>query len=514
MNIALEAERLASVHGWLDKPAFITTERHWIHADIHAAGRRLAGYLHDRGIMPSDKVVIALDDSPLWVALFLGLARLGATALVVNPHLPAIDHRDVVAAFRPKFGVVNNDVARHFTNMTAIPELEILAAMSDWPERLTVDEHPTAPLYVQFTSGTTGKQKGVPHTHQDVLVYRDAVADSMLHLQRDDILFSVSKLFFAYGFGNSLAFPLTTGAASLLLAHRPAACEVTELIERHGVTVLFWVPSGYAALVQEDTSVVQSRLRLAISAGEALPPDLSQRLQEALKSSVLNQLGSTEAGHAYCGTQPGDDPAISVGRPLPGYQLAIHDWQGKPVAGGEAGELWVKGPTLPSAYLNDVEKSENVFVEGWLRSGDCAMQLPDGSFQLLGRLDDMEMVGGIKVSPLLVESVLRSYPEVNDVAVIARVETGKSQLVAYICCTRPLVELESELRSVAKKNLAPYMVPRRFYQVAELPRTINGKLRRHILRSTKWIAAATKNDALARATLTTKRLINENPDNR
>jgi len=319
-----------------------------------------------------------------------------------------------------------------------------------------------------------------------MLVYRKSVAEAMLNLNPDDVLFSVSKLFFAYGFGNSLAFPLVTGAAALLLPQRPGAGEVAELVRRHGVTVMFWVPSGYAAMLQGDLSRGFGRLRLAISAGEALPPDISPRIQAALNVPLLNQLGSTEAGHAYCGTQADEDPASSIGRPLPAYHLEVRDKHGNPVTDGQSGELWVKGPTLPNAYLNNTSRSETVFVDGWFRSGDCASRLPNGRFRLLGRIDDMEMVGGIKISPMVVESVLCNHPQVRDVAVTTVVEDGRSQLVAYLDCTGSVADMVGELRGQAREQLAPYMVPRRFIQVNQLPRTINGKLRRHVVRSAQW----------------------------
>ena len=493
MNFAIEAERLASRGGWLDARAFVTPEREWSHAQVHRAAHRLAGLFKRRGLVAGSRFLLALDDSVLWVAAFLASARLGATALVVNPHLSAAEHQRLCERFQPRLALVEDVLASRFSSTVllatdaALRELE----QPDGPEPEAVDPG-QEPLYVQFTSGTTGEQKAVPHRHEDMLVYRDAVASGMLGLRREDLLFSASRMFFAYGLGNSLAFPLTMGASAVLLPHRPSGADALEVLRRHPVNVMFWVPSGFAALLREAELSPSQSLRLAVSAGEALAPGLAMRLQGWLGAPVLNQLGSTEAGHAYCGTSTGDDPAASVGRVLPGYSVELRDpATGAPVASDGEGEVWLAGPTVPRSYWRDVtglERSADLFVGDWFRTGDKARRLADGRLQHLGRVDDIEKVGGMKISPLEVEAVLSEHPDVAEVAVASVVQPdGASRLWAFVVCRRSLADIEPELRTLSRERLASFMVPKFFVPTEHLPRTTNGKLQRHVLRSDTWI---------------------------
>lgn len=496
MNFAIEAERLACRGGWLDARAFVTPEREWSHAQIHRASHGLARLFQHRGLVAGSRLLLALDDSVLWVAAFLASARLGATALVVNPHLGAVEHERLCDRFQPRLALVEDVLASRFSSAVLLDPAEAMREVEqpDGPAPDAADPG-QEPLYVQFTSGTTGEQKAVPHRHGDMLVYRDAVASGMLGLRREDLLFSASRMFFAYGLGNSLAFPLTMGASAVLLPRRPSGADALEVLRRHPVNVMFWVPSGFASLLREAEESPSQSLRLAVSAGEALSPGLALRLQGWLGAPVLNQLGSTEAGHAYCGTSAGDDPAASIGRVLPGYCVELRDpATGLPVPLGRDGEVWLAGPTVPRSYWRDLtgeERGADLFVGDWFRTGDKARRLEDGRLQYLGRVDDIEKVGGMKISPLEVEAVLSEHPDVAEVAVASVVHRdGASRLWAFVVCRRPLADIEPELRSLARGRLASFMVPKFFVPVERLPRTTNGKLQRHVLRSDDWIHRA------------------------
>ncbi|WP_425258866.1 AMP-binding protein [Rubrivivax sp. RP6-9] len=496
MNFAIEVERLACRGGWLDARAFVTPGREWSHAQVHRASHGLARLFQRKGLVAGSRLLLALDDSVLWVAAFLACARLGATALVVNPHLGAAEHERLCARFQPRLALVDGALAERFSSAVLIDPAEALRELAH-PDATAPDAADSgfAPLYVQFTSGTTGEQKAVPHRHEDMLVYRDAVATGMLGLRREDLLFSASRMFFAYGLGNSLAFPLTMGASAVLLPRRPSGADALDVLLRHPVDVMFWVPSGFASLMREAEQSPSQSLRLAVSAGEALSPGLASRLQGWLRAPVLNQLGSTEAGHAYCGTSLGDDPAASVGRVLPGYSVELRDpATGSPAPPGGEGEVWLAGPTVPRGYWRDVTgtaRGADLFVGDWFRTGDKARRLVDGRLQHLGRVDDIEKVGGMKLSPLEVEAVLSEHPDVAEVAVASVVHRdGASRLWAFVVCRRLLAHIEPELRSLARARLAPFMVPKFFVPVERLPRTTNGKLQRHVLRSDEWIHRA------------------------
>jgi fatty-acyl-CoA synthase/benzoate-CoA ligase/fatty acid CoA ligase FadD22 len=347
------------------------------------------------------------------------------------------------------------------------------------------------PLYIQYTSGTTGRPKGVVHCHGDVKTYHDLIGRRLLRISPDDVTLSVSKLFFAYGFGNAFAFPLCSGSSAVLVDRRPNPAAVDELVVRHRVTLLYSVPSAYAALVADRAdghTACFATVRAAISAGEGLPAGLGARVTELLGAPVLEQIGSTEAGHAFCANSFLHNRPGTVGRPVPGFEVELRDRAGRPVPDGEEGELWVRGPTLTPGYRNRSEETARTLVGGWLATRDRARREDDGTFTHLGRADDMEMVGGITVSPLEVEALLRSHPAVKEVAVAAVTDQrGASRLRAFVVPVTPIpVGLEAELICLARDRLAAFKVPRSVSFVPSLPRTPTGKLRRHLVRHGAW----------------------------
>ncbi len=257
------------------------------------------------------------------------------------------------------------------------------------------------------------------------------------------------------------------------------------------MTLLYSVPSAYAALVTDLADGHQdcfASVRAAVSAGEGMPAGLGTRVTELLGAPVLEQIGSTEAGHAFCANSFDHNHPGTVGRPVPGFEVELRDRAGKPVPDGETGELWVRGPTVTPGYLNRPEETARTLVGGWLATRDRAVREPDGTFRHLGRADDMEMVGGITVSPLEVETLLRTHPGVRDVAVAAVTdERGASRLRAFVVPVPPIgVGLEAELICMARDRLAAFKVPRSVSFVPTLPRTATGKLRRHLVRQGAW----------------------------
>ncbi|MET9906753.1 benzoate-CoA ligase family protein [Streptomyces sp. NPDC006476] len=490
-NLAAQLAGLAEWRGWTDRPAFHQGHRVWTHGQVHALAAKAATVLDGHGVRPGDRVVLALPDGIAWVTAFLATARLGAAAVLVNPELPAADQAFMAADTAAVLCVTGPGLEDRFAGRERLgaDQLLALSASAGPAPAHPVDAH--TPLYVQYTSGTTGRPKGVVHTHGDPKTYHDLIGRRLLRITRDDVTLSVSKLYFAYGFGNGFVFPLFSGSSAVLVDRRPTPAAVDELVARHQVTLLYSVPSAYAALVADRGSGHEAcfaSVRAAVSAGEGLPDGLGGRITELLGAPVLEQIGSTEAGHAFCANSFEHNHPGTVGRPVPGFEVELRDRAGRPVPDGTEGELWVRGPTVTPGYLNRPEETARTLVGGWLATHDRAVREPDGSYRHLGRADDMEMVGGITVSPLEVEAVLRTHPAVREVAVVTVTDgTGVGRLRAFVVPVTPVPDgLRDDLLRLARERLAAFKVPRSVSLVASLPRTPTGKLRRHLVRQGAW----------------------------
>jgi fatty-acyl-CoA synthase/fatty acid CoA ligase FadD22 len=323
------------------------------------------------------------------------------------------------------------------------------------------------------------------------LVYFDAFAGPALHLGTDDVVLSVSKMYFAYGLGNSLFFPLLSGCEAVLHPDRPTPEVIHHLAERHSITVLFSVPTFYAHLLRAGQSQGFASLRVAVSAGEALVTNLAERARQFLGCPILDGLGSTEVGQTFVSNTVEDWRDGTVGRALPPYEIAVRDPQGRDLGPGHVGTLWVHGPTVMLEYLHKPEATAAVKVGDWLCTGDLAVLDADGFLHHRGRVDDLEMAGGISVAPREIEEVLCVHPAVSEVAVAAvRAPDGASVLKAFVVLAPAaspdaavtLEAVEAELIVSARDRLAPYKVPRSVIFVDALPRTATGKLRRFVLR--------------------------------
>jgi fatty acid CoA ligase FadD22 len=488
VNVAADLADRAQRNGWLSRTAFLTADGTWTHGQVHDLAARAASVLATEAVRAGDRVVVALPDGIGWVTTFLAVARLGAVAVLVNPELTAADHQVLARDCSARLCVSPQQLRGRFD-----PEISVADLLTRAAEAAPAPAHPVTPgtpLYVQYTSGTTGEPKGAVHVHGDLPVYHDTIGLPVLGVGPCDVTFSVSRLFYAYGFGNAFVFPLYSGSAAVLTAERPQPEQVAELVARHRVTLLYAVPSAYAALADRAGAGDFGSLRAAVSAGESLPEELGRRARELLGAGIYEQIGSTEAGHAFCANRVYDDVPGTLGRAVPGFELAVRGRDGRPVADGDRGELWVRGPTLMREYLGRPEQTAQVLVDGWLATRDLVHRRPDGTYQHLGRVDDMEMVGGITVSPLEVERVLSGHPLVREVAVAAIPdERGATRLRAFVVATASgtdSTDLEADLLRLARGRLAAFKVPRTVRVVPELPRTATGKLRRHLVRTGSW----------------------------
>jgi len=490
-NLAAVIQARAQEAGWDDRAAFWVGDRAFTHGEVHDGAARTASLFADLGAGPGDRVLMAVDDGIEFVWSFLGALRLGAMAVPVNPRLTADDHRYTASDSGARVVVCSEDLAGRFPHVPAVIGVggpgRLETRIQDRPPHPPFALSADWPAYAQYTSGTTGPPKAAVHRHHDPLVYFDAFAGAAIALSRDDVVLSVSKMYFAYGLGNSLFFPLLAGAAAILEAAAPRPDAVATLVRRHRVTVLFSVPTFYAHLVAGTGRDAFSSLRVAVSAGECLVPALAERARRSLGCPILDGLGSTEVGQTFVSNTLGQCRDGTVGRALPPYEISVLDDDGNQVAAGTPGTLWVRGPTVLLEYLGRPAATPGVLRGGWLCTGDRVAVDTDGFVHHHGRVDDMEMVGGISVAPREIEELLCRHEAVTEAAVAAvRDDSGASRLEAFVVL-RPESGTEAtvaqELVAMARHSLAPYKVPRDVRFVDALPRTPTGKLRRFVLRS-------------------------------
>jgi benzoate-CoA ligase len=339
-----------------------------------------------------------------------------------------------------------------------------------------------------YSSGSTGTPKGTVHVHSSMIATAELYGRPVLGIREDDVAFSAAKLFFAYGLGNSLSFPLAAGATAVLMAERPTPAAVFDRLKAHRPTIFYGVPTLYAAMLAAPTLPRRDEVatRVCVSAGEALPADIGRRWTEHFGVEVLDGIGSTEMLHIFLSNRPGEVRYGTSGKAVPGYRLRVVNEQGEDAALGEVGDLLVAGPSAAAGYWNNRERTRTTFLGEWTRTGDKYTCDADGYYTYGGRSDDMLKVGGIFVSPFEVEAALLTHQDVLEAAVVGIPDD--SQLIkpkAYIV-TKTGVQgtpaLADALKQHVKDRLAPYKYPRWVEFVPELPKTATGKIQRFKLR--------------------------------
>ncbi|XVS67874.1 class I adenylate-forming enzyme family protein [Actinosynnema sp. CA-299493] len=478
MNLVDALRAGADAGGWLDRPAYEVDGAMLTHADVYAGAASVAGALAGSGVRPGDRVVLVLDDGPDFVLAFLGAAHAGAVAVPVNPRLHPDELRRVLRSAGPALVVGRPGFSAEGFPVTTFTALDGGEPVPVTPR--AVDDQ----VYATFTSGTTGAPRLCPQLHGDPILHHRSFAVPALELGPDDVVHSVSKMYFAYGLSNSLFFPLLSGSRVVLNPEAPLVDDVLAIVDKYDVTALFAVPTFYRKLVAHPGSDRLATLRLAATGGEVLSAALEERLMEVLGERLLNGIGTTEVGQAFTHNTRSARRFGTAGRPLPPFEVRVVDDRGEPLEPNMIGRLQVRGPTITLGVHDDGTAKRTA---DWYATGDLASTDPDGYVTVTGRLDDIENVGGIKIHPLEVEELLAGHPLVREAAVCAVTDDdGSSRLHAYVVRTEgPLddTELADALTTLTRHHLTAYKVPRKILFVPSLPRTGSGKLRRHVVRT-------------------------------
>jgi benzoate-CoA ligase family protein len=494
--------------GRADKIAIECGEVQVTYRQLFERVNQVGNGLRKLGVRIEERVFLLLLDSPEFAASFFGAIKIGAVPVPVNTLLKSADYEYLLNNSRARVAIVSDSL---LASIEAIPKqqlryLETIIVVGGEPRTgsLSFDELAQKSCSVLqaestgkddaafwlYSSGSTGQPKACVHLQHDMVVSTERYAKSILNITDKDRCFSVAKLFFAYGLGNGLYFPLAVGATSILLPGPPKPQTVFELIERHRPTLFFSVPSNYVKLLAHSAADGRefdlSSVRHAISAGEALPAIVFHRFKERFGVEILDAIGSTEALHVIisnvpCAARPG-----SSGKIIPGFEARIADDNNRPVAQGEIGNLLVKADSTCAYYWNQHEKTKDTIEGHWIRTGDKYYQDQDGYFWYVGRSDDMLKVSGVWVSPIEIERALIEHPSVQEAAVVFREDEDELPKPVACIVTRDGVagtpELACELQEFVLSRLPLFKRPHRVEFLPELPKTATGKIQRFKLR--------------------------------
>lgn len=465
-------------------------------ANVNRAGNALLGL----GLKPLDRMLMMVKDCPAFFYLFWGAIKAGIVPVPPNTLLRAPDYAYMIEDSACRLVVHSSEYAGEVepavkqSPVQALTVDAFLAAMEKASDELEPRlAAATDDCFWLYSSGSTGRPKGAVHAQRDMVVTSELYGVRVLGMTESDVSYSAAKLFFAFGMGNCMTFPLWTGSTAVLDERRPTPDTIFETIEKFRPTIYSAVPTLYAAqlVALESKPRDLSSVRLCISAGEALPAEIFRRWKEKTGTVILDGIGSTEALHIFIGNRLDDVRPGASGKPVPGYEARILDEKRKPVAQGESGALWLKAESAAKYYWNKPEKTAETMVEGWLNTGDTYRQDADGYYFYEGRSDDMLKVGGIWCSPVEIENCLIGHPAVLEAAVVGHADEAeliKPKAIVVLKEARGTnnggsAALTEELMALCKKTLAPYKYPRWVEYVPELPKTATGKILRFKLRA-------------------------------
>jgi benzoate-CoA ligase len=517
-DIAAPGERFNFAHhlavqnrGRAAKVAFIDDYGSLTYGALEERVRRMAAALAGAGLRREERVLVLMHDCSDWAVGFLGALYAGVVPVAVNTLLTADDYAYMIAHSRAQAVLVSGAL---------LPPLQAALALAPHEVKTIVVSHPAGalpagtqdfdafvaahapleecaatgpdePAFWLYSSGSTGRPKGTVHTHANLYWTAELYGKRLLGIRESDICFSAAKLFFAYGLGNALTFPLSVGASVVLMAERPTPAATFKRWVGHKPTIFFGAPTGFAGMLAAPDLPARDQvaLRLVSSAGEALPAELGERFSAHYGVEIIDGIGSTEMLHVFLSNQPGRVRYGTTGWPVPGYEIELRGEDGRPVADGEIGDLYILGPTAALMYWANREKSRETFQGAWTKSGDKYVRNADGSHTYSGRSDDMLKVSGIYVSPFEVEATLVQHPAVLEAAVIGVPDaSGLTKTKAFVVLKAGAACSEEELKAFVKDRLAPYKYPRAIEFVADLPKTATGKIQRFRLRQQEGAA--------------------------
>jgi len=492
-----------------DKAAFIDDLGALSYGELEQRLRRLAAGLRSLGMRREERVLLLMHDCNDWPVSFLGALYAGLVPVAVNTLLTADDYAYMLEHSRAQAVLVSgallpaltaamtrsdHEVGKVIVSRPVAPlhpaevEMEVFLQAHS-PAARAASTGPDDPGFWLYSSGSTGRPKGTVHSHANPYWTAELYGKAVLHLREDDVCFSAAKLFFAYGLGNGLSFPMSVGATTLLMAERPTpeATFKRWLGKVGGVkpTVFFGAPTGFAGMLASPLLPRRDEvaLRLVSSAGEALPAELGERFKRHFGLDIIDGIGSTEMLHIFLSNRPERVRYGSTGWPVAGYEVELRGDDGAPVADGEPGDLYIHGPSAAMMYWGNRAKTRDTFQGGWTKSGDKYVRNGDGSYTYGGRSDDMLKVSGVYVSPFEVEATLVQHPAVLEAAVIGLEDAdGLVKTKAFVVLKDGAHADEAELKAFVKDRLAPYKYPRFIEFVADLPKTATGKIQRFKLR--------------------------------
>ena len=499
-------------NGLGDKVAIHYLDQKITYNQLQSNVNKFGNILKDLGVESEQRILIVCNDAPEFISSFYGAVKLGAIPIPVNTLMKPADYEYFLNNSRARVLVIHEEYWLKIQHLrerflylrevmiiseSPVNEENVIdyhAAMKDVSNQLDT-EHTAAADYGfwLYTSGSTGEPKGVMHLQKTMEYCYNTYAKEILVFREDDITFSASKLFFAYGMGNGMYFPLGAGASTVLMPERPTAEKLFETIETHKPTIFFGVPTVYGAMIDlaERTGKTYdlSSIRVCVSAGEALPEAYVLKWKELFNLDILDGIGSTEASHIFISNRIGEIKPGSTGKAVSGYETKIVNELGEIAGVNEPGDLLIKGDSIASGYWKLNEHNKQKFIGEWFNTGDKYYKDENGYHWYYGRSDDMMKVGGIWVSPIEIENSILNHEDVLEVAVVP--DKDENNLVkpkAFIVLkngVEPSESLSDEIKQFVKDHLAPYKYPRIIEFIDELPKTATGKIQRFKLSESK-----------------------------
>lgn len=499
--------------GRAGKTALIDDAGTLTYGQLNEQVQRCSAALSALGLRREDRVLLLMHDSSDWVVSFLGALHAGVVPVCVNTLLTAKDYAYMLADSRAQAVLVSGALlstvrsamdsgSNEVRHVVVSRGHELPAGAHDWAAWVSAqapgegaDTHADEPAFWLYSSGSTGAPKGTVHTQANLYWTAELYGKAVLGLREADVVFSAAKLFFAYGLGNGLSFPLSVGASVVLMAERPTPQAVFKRLVEHRPTVFYGAPTGYGGMLASPDLPTREQvaLRLCSSAGEALPRDIGERWTARFGCEIIDGIGSTEMLHIFLSNRPGDVRYGTTGQAVPGYEVQLRDEDGSVITGhDQIGDLYIQGPSAALMYWNNRAKSRDTFQGAWTKSGDKYSRDTDGYYTYAGRNDDMLKVSGIYVSPFEVEATLVQHPAVLEAAVIGKVDDdGLTKTKAFVVLRPGQTITEQQLQAFVKEKLAPYKYPRFIEFLGELPKTATGKIQRFKLRDLERGPSAT-----------------------